>query len=50
VCVSLRIPNVLDFLTEIIIFHGWSNWISTQGFNISVFEAWSVHNLKAKVL
>jgi hypothetical protein len=40
----------LDFLTKIIILHGWSNWISTQGINVSVFEAWSVHNLKAKVL
>jgi hypothetical protein len=50
VCVSLRIPNVLDFLTKIIILHGWFNWISTQGINVSVSEAWSVHNLKAKVL
>jgi hypothetical protein len=48
--VSLRIPNVLDFPIEIIILHGWSNWISTQSINISVSEAWSVYNLKAKVL
>jgi hypothetical protein len=46
----MRIPNVLDFRTKIIILHGWSNWISTQGINISVSEAWSVHNLKVKVL
>jgi hypothetical protein len=35
-CVSLRIPNALDFLTEIIILYRWTNQISTQSININV--------------
>jgi hypothetical protein len=49
-CVSMRIPDVLDLLTEVIIIPGWSNWIPTQSINISMSETWSVYYLEAKVL
>ncbi len=49
-CASLSISNVLDLLTEIIIFLGWSSWVSAQGINVGVSKTRSVHNLEAKIL
>jgi len=49
-CVSLCVPDVLDFFTEVIIIHGWSNWIPTQSIDIRMSETWSVYYFETKIL